>query len=332
MDGPRGARRVNGTSSATRYTPYLVRTIITFSIALLALVALAGCRDGGDPEAAVLITATTPQLAEFARAVGGDRAAVTQILLPGSDPHEYEPRPSGAEALADADLVLRSGGDVDAWLDQLIEASGSGARELTLIDRVQTRSGAGEETDPHWWQDPRNAELAVAAIRDQLIAIDPGAAAGYERRARAYLTRLRALDRSIAACMDRIPASERELVTSHDALGYYADRYDITVSGAAIPSLSTQAQASAGATADLVDRIEAAGVRAIFAEQGANADLERAIAAAAGVRVGGALWTDTLGPGDSDGATYIEAMRSNTEKLAAGFTDGRDDCRRELRG
>ena len=99
--------------------------------------------------------------------------------------------------------------------------------------------------DPHWWQDPRNAELAVAAIRDRLAEADPAGAARLPRERGALPRPARRLDRDTAACIDRIPAHGRKLVTTHDALGYYADRYGLEVIGAVLPSLSTQAQPSA---------------------------------------------------------------------------------------
>jgi ABC-type Zn uptake system ZnuABC Zn-binding protein ZnuA len=203
---------------------------------------------------------------------------------------------------------------------------------LSLIDSARTRTDDSGEVDPHWWQDPRNAIAAVEAIRDELIAIDPGGAAGYRRNAAAYVAELERLDRSIAGCMDEVPAGERLLVTSHDALGYYADRYGIDVIGATIPSLSTQAQPSAGETADLIDLIRSSGVSTIFPEAGVSEQLEEAIASGAGASVGGQLWADTLGPEGSDGATYVAAMESNTAKLVDGFTDGRRSCEIDVGG
>ncbi len=304
-----------------------MRTILSCILTVVGCLAIAGCRAAGvESGAAVHVVATTPQAADFARAVGGERVAVSQVLSPNSDPHEYEPRPSDAESLLDADLIISSGGDVDGWLEQLTEGAGTDAPELTLIDAVATRLDANGEVDPHWWQDPRNAELAVAAIAAKLTAIDPAGAGGYERRGGAYRARLRALDRSIARCIDAIPAAERELVSGHDALGYYADRYGIELVGNAIPSLSTQAQPSAGAVDALVTAIRSSGVGAVFPEAGANSELESAIADEAGVALGGALWTDALGPPGSAGATYIAAMRANTATLAAGFSAGRVDC------
>lgn len=305
-----------------------MRTILTFFIATAALAAgfaMVGCGDDGAGGDGVHVVATTPQAADLARNVVGDRGTVTQILPANADPHDYEPKPSDAEVLLDADLIVRSGGDVDEWMDQIMESSGSDAPVLTLIDEVPTIQ-TDDQADPHWWQDPRNAIVAVGSIRDRLLELDPDAASAFRANARAYVADLRRLDGSIAACMDRIPAADRKLVTSHDALGYYAERYGIDVIGAVIPALSTQAQASAGETADLVELIRRTGVGTIYPEAGVSAQLEQAIADDAGARVGGELWADTLAPEGSEGDTYIGALESNTRELADGFSDGSVRC------
>ena len=291
---------------------------------MLAAIALTGCGSDGEPGGGPSVVVTTAQAADLARNVAGDAAEVTQILPANADPHEYEPTPSDAEALAGADLIVRSGGEVDAWLDQLVESSGSDAPVLTLSDHVRLIE-TDDGTDPHWWQDPRNGVLAVAAIRDELGRIDPADAGSFDADARRYTVAIERLDRAIAACIDRVPADRRKLVTSHDALGYYADRYGIEVIGAAIPALSTQAQASAGETADLIELIRTEGVGAIFPEAGVSTDLEEAIASEAGARIGERLWADTLGPEGSEAATYLGSLRANTEAIAGGL--GGVECR-----
>ena len=130
----------------------------------------------------------------------------------------------------------------------------------------------------------------------------------------------------MAACMQAIPEDRRKLVTNHDALGYFADRYDIHVVGAVIPALSTQARASAGETQELATTIRREGVTTIFPESSVNPKLERAIAAEAGAKVGPALWADTLGPKGSGGATYIDSLRFNASAMAEAFSDGETDC------
>ena len=155
----------------------------------------------------------------------------------------------------------------------------------------------------------------------------PRAASAYERAGTTYTAELTQLDRYIATCLDRLAPDERKLVTEHDALGYYADRYGLEVIGAAIPALSTQAQPSAGDTAALVDQVEAEGVKAVFPEAGLNPRLQQAIADEADVAVGDQLWADTLGPEGSPAGTYVGAMRANTDAIADGLSGGRVRCR-----
>jgi ABC-type Zn uptake system ZnuABC Zn-binding protein ZnuA len=298
------------------------------ALALALVLGAAGCGDDtdGGSGAKLTVVATTTHVADLAGNVGGGRADVHAIERANADPHDYEPRPSDARRVAEAAVVLRSGGDLDDWLDDLVESGGGRPRVVTLLDSVRTIEGEGE-IDPHWWQDPRNAERAVNAIRDTLVEADRGGRTTYERNAAAYLRKLRRLDRAIADCIGRVSAAKRKLVTTHDALGYFAKRYDLEVVGALIPSLSTQAQPSARDIQKLVEQIREEGVEAIFPETALNPKLERAVSREAGARVGRRLWADALGPKGSDGATYLQSMASNTQALVEGMTGGVLSCR-----
>ncbi len=227
------------------------------------------------------VVATTTQLGDLARQVAGDRAEVDQILTPNADPHDYEPRPSDARALEAADVVLRSGGDLDEWLGELIDSSGTDAAKVDLSQAVGL-----EDDDPHWWQDPRTGRAAVKAIRDALTRADPDGRATYAANAKAYLVRLRKLDAGVAAASASCRTSARKLVTTHDALGYYADRYGLEVIGAVIPSLSSQAQPSSKDVGRLVDQIRREKVKAVFPESSLSSKLEKAIARESGATVG----------------------------------------------
>jgi ABC-type Zn uptake system ZnuABC Zn-binding protein ZnuA len=321
------------------------RTLALAVLLCLAPIVAVGCGDddssaagGGGSDLTVI--ATTTQAADFARAVAGDRAKVVGLLPANADPHDYEVRPADVKALADADVVIRSGGDLDHWLTSAIDSSGTDASEVVLIDHVDTIEGGADEhaaederaaegdhaIDSHWWQDPRNAAKAVAEIEKGLTAADADGASTYARNAKDYTARLTALDTAVAACFDPISAAQRKLVTTHDALGYYAKRYGLTVVGAVIPSLSTQAQASAGEVTQLVDTIKRENVKAIFAESSVNPKLERVVADQAGATIGKALWADTLGPKGSDGETYLQSIASNTRAIADGLSGGTLSC------
>jgi zinc/manganese transport system substrate-binding protein len=295
-------------------------------LACLPLVSACGEESGRAAEGgeALAVVATTGQVADFTRAVGGARVHVIGLLAPNADPHEFEIRPDDVKAIAGAKLVVRSGGELDDWLDDAIDSAGGGAQVVTLGDHV-----ALDGDDPHWWQDPRNAIRATAAVRDALIAADPAGTASYRRGAAAYTRRLERLDRAVAACIAKVPEADRTLVTTHDALGYYARRYGIRVVGAVIPSRSTVAQPSAGDVSDLIATIEREHVKAVFAESSVRPDVEQAIAHESGARIGHALWADTLGPPGSDGATYIDSIVSNTAALVDGLSGGTVACRPE---
>ena len=163
-------------------------------------------------------------------------------------------------------------------------------------------------------------------ISDELSHAVPESSATFRRNAEAYLTRLRELDRSIAACFASIPKSERKLVTDHDAFGYFARRYGIAVVGAVVPSQTTQSQPSAGETARLIRLVRREHVRAIFPESSLNPRLAEAVARATGASADDTLYGDTLGPKASRGATYLTMEAANADAMARGFTGGRHGC------
>lgn len=355
-----------------QYSRCMRRRMTAAPIAMALLIAGCGGDDEGERQSgsggAVELVATTTHVADLARNVGGKRVDVTGLLALNADPHDHEIRPGDVEALSGADLVLRSGGDLDAWLSEAIAGSGTEAPVLNVIEHVRTIQGGHEDhaeeeahpeedvhsggevgadghsaeeagggeaahveeadaVDPHWWQDPRNAQRAVTAMRDALAAADPAGRDSYRRNAAAYLEDLRRLDESVEKCMARVPEDRRKLVSTHDSLGYYAQRYDIEVIGTVIPSLSTQGQPSAGETRDLVETIEREKVKAIFTETSVNPKVERAIAEEAGATIGEPLWADTLGPDGSAGDTYLKSIAANTRAFAGGFTGGTLKCR-----
>ena len=188
-------------------------------LALLSCCFAAGCGGSATSSGSPTVVATTTQLADMARNIAPG-AHVTSLLSPNTDPHEYEVRPDDVKALASADVVLRSGGEVDEWLDGALDAAGVDEQDV-----VDVGAGAGH-------RGRRPALVAGPAARRE--------GGGRDRRrvrprgaaddSAPYVARLKALDAGVRACMDRVPASERKLVTSHDALGYFAARYGITVS------------------------------------------------------------------------------------------------------
>jgi zinc/manganese transport system substrate-binding protein len=304
---------------------------------LCALLLVAGCGDSSsDDDGQVDVVATTTQIGDWVREVGGDAASVDQVLQPNTDPHEYEPRPSDVEAAAGAKLVFVNGDHLDSWIDQVVSDGGGDAEIIDLGGVVPERlpgESNGEEAskyDPHWWHDPRNAEAAVREIERRLAVADPLKKGAFERNADAYLASLRKLDRGIAACVDSVPPGQRKLVTDHDAFGYFTNRYGIEVVGAIIPSQTTQAQPSGQDLSELVGLIESEKVKAIFPESSLSPKVADAIARQTGASADYTLYGDSLGPTNSDGATYLQMEQANADAVVRGFTGGKRGCRLSL--
>ncbi len=281
----------------------------------------AGARTAAAP---LPVVATTPLVVDWVRAVGGADVAVHGLIKPLVDPHEFEPGPGDAAAVAKAKLIVASGAGFDTWIEGLARGAGRGSRLVELAPLARLRpaalGGAGDELDPHFWLDPELAAVAIGSLRDALATADPARAAAYRRRAGAYLATLRAVDRTLAAAFAAVPAARRVLVTDHDAFGYFARRYGLRIVGAAIPSTSTAASANARDTARLIDTIRREHVPTLFSESSVDPKLIRQIAGAVGARVESGLYADTLGAAGSGAETYLALLRLDGRLLVAGLT------------
>jgi manganese/iron transport system substrate-binding protein len=292
----------------------------TALLAVLGVLSLiAGCDrssavDRGLPKA----VATISILADFVRAVGGDHVRVDSIVHVGGDPHVYEPTPSDARRLAEANIVFRNGLGLERWLDKLIGDSRPDRPVVTLTEGlaplVQDSGIYAGDPDPHMWMDPRLARRYVERARDALIRLDPGHAATFEANARVYLERLAELDRWIAEHIATLPPASRKLVTTHDAFRYFGGRYELQVVGT-IWSISTEREPSAAEIRHLVDAVRRHGVPAVFVETTINPKIMQQVARDAGVKVGPPLYGDSVGPPGSDAETYLGMMRSNTRAI-----------------
>ncbi|HEY1480453.1 MAG TPA: zinc ABC transporter substrate-binding protein [Gaiellales bacterium] len=299
------------------------RPALATGVALLALAFSAGGAVGAPSTHArtLDVVATTTQLQDLVRNVGGARVSVTGILKPNVDPHEYEPKPSDAVALSGAKLIVESGVGLDRWMDKLIGEAGGSAPVFVASSGLKIRPGDSEEPDgdPHWWHDPVNFEQAARSLARELGKVDPSNRASYDANAARYVAQLQAMDAANVRTFRAVPVADRKLVTNHDAFRYFAAHYHVTILGSVLDSLSTAAQPSARDISDLIAKIRKAHVKAIFTESSINPKLEEQIASEAGVKVYADLYGDTLGPAGSNGATYLKMERWNVTAIVAGL-------------
>lgn len=322
----------------------LARLFVGLNITLLVVACGQGAVQVGVGDGPPLIVATTTHLADFARVVAGDRAEVYQVLRPGVSPHDYEPTPVDLDAVATADVVVHNGFGLEAFWGDLVAAA---VPEGTVVDASggvpllkdvseeagHEEVGDGEEAevvgdehavgrvDPHIWHDPTRARTMVANLARALVEADANGAEGYQARTGAYLDELDRLDADIARHISALPNDK--LVTNHDAFGYYVDRYDLDYVGAIIPSFDSTAELSVDDVADIVGRIRAEEVKAVFSESDLPPRTADAIGTEAGVAVVAgehSLFGDSLGPPGSGAETYLEMMRHNTEVIVANLS------------
>lgn len=274
------------------------RLAVTATMTMSALSACAGTAVTEGPDGPTVI-ATTSIWADVTSAVLCG-AAVRPLIPAGADPHTFEPSLRDRELADVASTVVVNGAGLDGDLTDLIgvtEATVDVSAHVDLIDG-----------DPHLWQDPLRVVEASTAIADAV------AATGVETCEADYIAQLVQLDRDIATILAPIPDNARVMVTSHDSLGYFADRYDVEIIGTVIPSTNTLAQTNAADLAALANLIDERNVRAIFTEQLESSTDAEALAERLGVKVV-PLVTDAL-TDDPATDTYIEMMRSNAASIA----------------
>ncbi len=296
-----------------------MRTIpLGVTAALLSTVlGVAGCSGEPADDGRLLIVATTTIVGEFAAHVAGDQARVEVLMPIGADPHDFEPSARQAASLRDADLVVSSGLGLEGGLIDALEAAAEEGTPILELGPALDPRPLGDDAsvpDPHWWLDPILAARSVDLIGERLGQI---AAGDWAARATSYADQLKALDGEVRSALGTIPSSQRTLITSHAAFGYFAERYDFKVIGVLIPGGSTQAQPDPRLLAQLAAVIRVEGVRAIFGET----TLPTNVADALAEEVGGAvrvvvLYTGSLGQAGSGADTYVGMLRTDAERIA----------------
>lgn len=290
--------------------------------ALLVLMILtSACGTGNTiPTDQIPVVATTSILADVVSRVGGDLVAVTPLVPPGANEHEYQPSPRDIAAVTDAALVFEVGFGLEEFMETIIENAGTKVDPVFVSDGISTKafSGADEHytADPHVWMDPANVIIWTRNITDALTAYDPAHAEVYATNSAAYIAELEALDAWISAEVEKIPAQNRQLVTDHMLFGYFAEKYGFSVVGAIIPSYSSGAEPSARELAELEDAIRDYNVTAILVGNTVNPALARRVAEDTGTQLV-EFYTGSLSEPGGPASTYIEYMRFNVNAIVS---------------
>ncbi len=277
---------------------------------LLVLIVGAACAGAGAPDGGgVKVVATTTILADLAKNVGGDRVSVSSIAPAGAEIEEYSPKPADARKVNEAALILVNGLDLDTWSEDLLKNRKAAAVVITLTDGLP-----GIEDNPHMWFDVELTRKYVEKIRDALIEADAPGKDTFMKNASAYDAELVKLHDEMKKKAAEVPAARRKLVTSHDAFPYFAKAYGFEIVGFVQPEADKEP--SPAELAELVAKVKAAGVPAIFVESQASPKLSEALAKEAGVkRIVTDIPTDSLQDKPAD--TYVGLLRTVMDRIVA---------------
>ncbi|MEZ7861042.1 MAG: metal ABC transporter substrate-binding protein [Aeromonadaceae bacterium] len=283
--------------------------------------------------AKVPVTATFSILGDLVQQVGGDQVSVSMLVGPNGDAHVYQPTPQDIRTLAQSKLLVSNGLGFEGWLERLDSASGFKGVKVVASQGIQPRHMAEEEEegseheheaeghhhhgglDPHAWNDPANVLVYVDNIVRGLSQVDPEHANLYQQNAARYKAQLQKLDADYRARFAQLPAERRRAITSHDAFGYLAQAYQLTLIGA--QGLSTESEPSAAMIAGLIRQIRDEKIPALFIENISNPTLIQQIERETQARVGGELYSDALSPAGGAAASYQAMLEHNLSTLLA---------------
>jgi ABC-type Zn uptake system ZnuABC Zn-binding protein ZnuA len=313
-------RNLAGGSSQLRLSRVSVLGVAILAVAVCSPRAGASDRPSGSGGALPVVTTTTV-FADLIRNVGGELVDVRSLVPKGGDVHTFEPKPDDVRAVATARVLFMNGLGLDDWLERTISnASASGTPLVKLgvdLPGVELLPGEAPGTqNPHLWMNVKYAELYVDRIAAALKSTDPANVERYDSQAMAYKQRLDALDAQVRAKVGSIPEANRKLVTFHDAFPYYARAYGITIVGVAVEAPGQDP--SAAYTAQLIQAIRSAGVKAIFSENQFPTKLIDQIASETGATVVADLYDDSVG--DPPVTSYEAVITWDTDQLVKALT------------
>lgn len=296
-----------------------------FLIAIAAMLSVVVCGrvraadEKPAPAKRLTIVCTTTMIADLAQTLAGDAADVKGIMRPGEDPHVYDVRPRDVQLLASGDLILMNGLHLEATLNHVVENNAKGKvvrlAETPAIVPLESEATRGAP-DPHCWFNVAYFRVYAERARDALIEADPNSADGYRTRAQAYLTQLDELHGWVKAQVETVPRERRVMVTSHDAFQYFGRTYFVDVF--AVIGISTEQQPKPQDIQRLESIVRERGVKALFIETSVSKTLNEIVEKVAnntGVKVGGTLYSDSLGAPETPEGTYLGMVRHNVKTL-----------------
>lgn len=271
------------------------------------------------------VVASFSIVADMTREIGGERVDVVSLVGPDQDAHVFQPSPADVKALSASRVFVTNGLGLEGWMGRLTKASAYKGVMVEAGKGIKTRMAPAEEgeahghdvVDPHAWYDPQRVQVYIRNITAALIKADPQGKDEYNRRAADFSARVKQEDDWASKQFAAVPLAKRKMLTSHDAFGYFGERYGIKM--LAIQGVSTEAEASAKGVAQLVKQVRQEKVNAVFMENMTDKRLLEQLTHEAKVKIGGELYADALSKPNGPASSYLKLFHHNVETIMQSF-------------
>jgi manganese/iron transport system substrate-binding protein len=267
------------------------------------------------------IVTTFTIIQDMAQNVAGDAAIVESITKPGAEIHGYEPTPQDIVKAQKADLVLWNGLNLERWFEKFF-GNLRNVPSVVLTEGIEPL-GIDEgpytgKPNPHAWMSPRNAVIYVENIRRALVNLDPANTATYNANAAAYTAKFTAIEETVRAELEKIPANQRWLVTSEGAFPYLARNFGMNE--LFLWAVNADQQGTPQQVRTVIDGVRAHRIPVVFSESTVSDKPARQVAKETGARYGGVLYVDSLTDKSGPAPTYLKLMEYNARTIVKGFT------------
>lgn len=276
------------------------------------------CGENNKPEnktEKIITVSTITVINDIVKNIGKDKIETNSICGVGVDPHTYHPKPADPKLISKSDIVFINGFALEHWIEEMIKGSGGNKKEVVVTEGLtpMTDEKGYGDPDPHAWFDVSNIKTYADNIAKGLVSIDPENEGYYKANLEEYKLKLDSLDNWIKEQISSIPESQRVLITSHDAFRYFGRAYGLEVKG--LQGISTEAKIRTEDLKNLIDYVKQKNLKSVFIETSVNPKLLEQISSETNAKIGGTLFSDSIGNEGTPEGTYIGAVKHNVNTI-----------------
>lgn len=252
---------------------------------------------------------------DIVKNIGGDKVETFSICGVGVDPHVYKAKPNDPKLISESDIVFINGFGLEHWIEEMIRNAGGEKEVVTVTEGItpMTDEKGYGDPDPHAWFNVENVKTYAKNVAKGLIEVDKTNEQYYTNNLNNYLSQLDSLNNWIKSRVQEIPENQRVLITSHDAFRYFGKAYGFDVRG--LQGISTEAKVQTDDVKKLVDFIKERNLKSVFIETSVNPKLLEQISSETGAKVGGVLYSDSIGNEGTEDGTYVGAVKKNVNTI-----------------